>query len=51
MNIFGETERTEVVAAIAYFDVLTWYPLGEENQEKPQIGLSVSWLRYEPGIS
>jgi hypothetical protein len=51
MNIFGETERSEEVAATAYFEVRTWHSFGEENQEKPQPGLSVSWLRYEPGIS
>jgi hypothetical protein len=51
MNIFGETERTKEVAATAYFEVLTWHSFGEERQEKPQTGLSVSWLRYEPGIS
>jgi hypothetical protein len=41
MNIFAETERTEEVAATAYFKVLTWHSFGEENQEKPDWIISV----------
>jgi hypothetical protein len=53
MITFGRTEGTGEGAAMAYFEVLTWHSLGEgeENQEKPQAGSSVSWLRSEPGTS